>query len=29
MATRGEIGKKIRLARKGLGHTQKSLAEKN
>ncbi len=28
MATRGEIGKKIRLARKGLGHTQKSLAEK-
>ena len=28
MATRGEIGKKIRLARKGLGYTQKSLAEK-
>ena len=28
MATRGEIGKEIRLARKGLGYTQKSLAEK-
>ena len=28
MATRGEIGKKIRLARKRLGYTQKSLSEK-
>ena len=28
MATQGEIGKEIRLARKGLGYTQKSLAEK-
>ena len=28
MATRGEIGKEIRLARKGLGYTQKSLSEK-
>ena len=28
MATRGEIGKEIRLARKGLDYTQKSLAEK-
>ena len=28
MATRGEIGKEIHLARKGLGYTQKSLAEK-
>ena len=28
MATRGEIGKEIRFARKELGHTQKSLAEK-
>ena len=28
MATRGEIGKEIRLARKRLGYTQKSLSEK-
>ena len=28
MATREEIGKEIRLARKGLGYTQKSLSEK-
>jgi len=28
MPTRGEIGKEIRLARKGLGYTQKSLSEK-
>jgi len=28
MATRGEISKEIRLARKGLGYTQKRFAEK-
>lgn len=28
MATRGEIGKQIRLARKALGYTQKNLSEK-
>ena len=28
MATRSEIGKEIRLARKRLGYTQKSLSEK-
>jgi transcriptional regulator with XRE-family HTH domain len=28
MATRGEIGKEIRLARKALGYTQRTLSEK-
>ena len=28
MATRSEIGKEIRLARKALGYTQKTLSEK-
>ena len=28
MASRGEIGKEIRLARKALGYTQKNLSEK-
>lgn len=28
MATRGEIGKEIRLARKTLGYTQQALSEK-